>query len=251
LPDLKQLKPFNTTGRKTMAAANEHMQTMIRNTYRQGRIETVRQDQRTAGLADLRRTVRSGLRESLGILPQEQRLDIGAAGRGRNPESAADVVVAGLELIHFGTPGQVAGELLRACRPGGRIGLACAVPGSFLAEIHARIEAYSARDGRGQGRSFTGTRENLDALFGSAAIALGARDRSVPLRYASAGHWFAEWQTSYAPLKEACEQIEPAWRGQFATDLTRIAASFAEVNAGKLSIRCDYLEFIVHKGNIQ
>lgn len=57
--------------------------------------------------------------------------------------------------------------------------------------------------------------------------------------------------SSRAPLRRAFAQIDPHPRGQLATGPLRVAGSFADVNDGKLSIRCDYLEFIVHRGNLQ
>lgn len=234
-----------------MAVASEQMHQIIRTAYRPGPGGRVPPQQAASGPVNIGRIVRAGLFDSLEVGAQESVAEIEAAGRGRNADSAADVVVAGLDLLHFGAPQRVADELLRTCRPGGRIGLACPRPGSFLAGIHGRIEAYTVPDGCGQRRGFTGARQALDALFGASATALGARDRSVTLTFASVGDWLAEWQASHAPLRSACEHVDPEWRGQFTADLLRIAGSYAEMNDGKLSIRCDYLEFIVHKGNLQ
>ena len=234
-----------------MAVANEHLPAIFNGTYRPGRTETVSGNRPGAGFAQIQSGVRSGLLDALDVSPRESRLEVEQAGQGGNPTAGADVVVAGMDMIHRGRPEQVAAELLKACRPGGRIGLACPVPGSFLAAVHARIEAYTAREGRTQRRGFTGTRQALNALFGASAIALGACEKSLTLRFASLEHWLAEWRACYAPLKQAYQEIDPEWRGQFTSDLLSLAGSFAEVNDGMLSMRSDYLEFIVHKANLQ
>ncbi len=76
---------------------------------------------------------------------------------------------------------------------------------------------------------------------------MAARDCSVTLCFVSAEHWLAEWRTSFAPLRQAYERIDPDWRGQFTDDLLRIVALFALPASGKLAVRCDYIEFMVHK----
>lgn len=234
-----------------MAVANEYIHSTFNHLHRPSQAARVRATGNSTGLDTLRQTVRNELLDSLDVRPGEVRLDIEMAGDGANPGRNADVVVADLEMIHLDNSRRAARDLLRACRPNGRIGIACPAPGSFLAELHARIDAYTAREETPSNRGFAGTRKALDALFGPSAIALGAIDRTVTLDFSSAEHWLAEWQVSYAPLKRAYEHIDPEWRAQFTNDLLHIAALFAEAKEGKLSIRCEYLEFIVHKGTIQ
>jgi SAM-dependent methyltransferase len=196
-----------------------------------------------------RQQVRSGLAEFVEMRPGESAITVLKAGSGQTADTTFDVVLADCGLGHEGEPAEVARDLLMACRPGGRIGLSCPVPGSFLATILDRIAAYTAgSSGSGQ-RGFTGTRRALNGLFEQDAVAMGARDRSVTLRFSSVEHWLAEWRTSFAPLKEAYERIQPEWRSQFTEDLLKIAASFALPAAGQLAMRCDYIEFMVHKAD--
>lgn len=234
-----------------MNVANERFHAIINRHDRPRYVRAIRQFEAPTTLQKLRRDVRSGLLDILEIEPGESRADIQTAGQHVLPGRALDIVLVDLELIHAGQPQQVADDLLRICRSGGRIGLACPAPGSFLAEIHARIELYIAPGAPVASRGFTGTREGLDALFGAGAKALGGRDRSVELSVRSAEHWLAEWQVSYAPLKRAFQSIDPEWRSQLTNDLLDIAGLFAEPRGARLSIRCDYLEFLVHKGDLQ
>jgi len=234
-----------------MAVAIEYIDAFLQGAFRPSDTHGCRQPAKPTSLGLFREAVTSGLLEMLDIEPQESRLDIASAGRSAVPVNAADVVLAGPEMLHQAGPAEVAAELLRACRPGGRIGIASPAPGSFLAAIHARIEAYKPPAGGDRGRGFGGTREDLDAVFGASAVALGARDRSVTLSISSAEHWLAEWRTSYAPLRDAYARIDPEWHGQFTSDLLHSVALFAEPHAGKLQVRIDYLEFFVHKGHLQ
>lgn len=232
-----------------MAVAREYIHDVVEGTCRSG--DRARVLHPAGSLAGVRRVVRSGLVEFIDLAPWESRVDVEAAGQTGRPGRTADVVFADFEMIHAGTPQQVAGHLLSLCRPGGRIAIACPVPGSFVAEIHACIARYVANAGY-TSRGFTGTREGLDALFGGSAIALGARDRSLTLRFSSAEHWLADWGKSYAPLRHAYTHVDPDWRDQFTNELLGIVRLYAEkTRDGMLVVRSDYLEFIVHTGRRQ
>jgi len=234
-----------------MAVASEQIRPVLAGTQRPRWSTPFTQRGNNQGLDDMRQRVRSGLLELVDVEAHESHRNIDAAGNGKNVNRKTDVVVVDFETIHQGTPHQVAEDLIEACRPGGRIGIACPAPGSFLAEVHERIAMYTNLDAAARRSRFAGTREALNRHFGASAIALGARDRSISISVSSAEHWLAEWRQSYAPLKRAFEQVDPEWRDQLTDELLKLVALHAIRGEDGLSIRCDYLEFVVHKGAVQ
>ncbi|HSM30682.1 MAG TPA: hypothetical protein VK854_08270 [Woeseiaceae bacterium] len=200
-------------------------------------------------LGAFRQQVRSSLAEFVEVRPGEAAVSVLAAGDGQITDTTFDVVLADCELGHEGQPAEVARDLLASCRPGGRVGIACPVPGSFIATILDCVAAYTAVDSGARERGFRGTRRALNALFEQDAAALGARDRTATISFPSAEHWLAEWRKSFAPLRRAYEHIGPDRRSQFTEELLRIVAWFALPAGGKLAVRCDYIEFMVHKAD--
>jgi SAM-dependent methyltransferase len=196
--------------------------------------------------------------ETMNDVPGIVRPDPGAAvqhlsevGSTKPGCSEFDIITVGLDVLHRAGPEQAARDLLRRCRPGGRIELACPTPGSFLARVQQTIDHYIPKTKFAAEPGFVGTREILNIHFGDCASALGAIDRVIKLHHSSPEHWLALWQTSYAPLKRAFRQVDPDWRGQFSDDLIRLAKQFTDVDAAGRFIRCEYLEFLVHKSDLQ
>lgn len=152
------------------------------------------------------------------------------------------------QAIFDNDPQAAANEMLAATAPGGVIHLEVPVPGSLLARVHELINHYLPASQAVPETRFVGTRESLNALFEHQAIAMGAFDGSSKLRFASAEHWLAAWQSSYGPLRRAYRLVDPEWRGQMSEDLIRIARRFCAIDAEGPYLRYDYLEFNVHKG---
>jgi SAM-dependent methyltransferase len=200
------------------------------------------------GIQNLRQTIRSRLVSALEVRPGESVVDLPDLGQCAPANHSFDVVLADIDALHHAGPREVAAELFRLCRFGGRIGLACPTPWSLLARIRKTISAYVSPSSVATYAAFDGTRENLNEWFGSGAIVLGAAARVVWLDYSSAEHWLASWVSSYRPLKFSFRLVEPDCRDQLSDDLMRLARSFAMPVKGALRIRCDYLEYLAYKG---
>jgi len=193
---------------------------------------------------------RSRLYETLGVGRADRAVHLAEIGSLAAPEAQFDVVTAGLDAIHRADRNRAASDLLRLCRPGGRIGLACAVPGSFLAAIDTLIDKY-VNGPAGQRRRFNGTRAALNEAFAPYAVAMGAADRSILLCYESPEHWLDEFRVGYEPLRRAWQQVSPAWRRQFSAALLETATSFAKTARFGIVIPCEYLEFTVRTAPLQ
>lgn len=206
------------------------------------------QNETDPGIQNLRQTIRSGLVSALEVRRGESVVDFPDPGQSELAIYSFDVVLADFDALHHAGPRELADQLFRMCRFGGRIGLACPSPGSFLARIWQTVNTYMSPSSVAPYAGFEGTRENLNELFGARAKALGAADRAVTFDYSSAEHWLASWVSSYRPLKCAFRLVDPDWRDQLSDDLIRVARSFAMPVKDTLRIRCDYLECLVHKG---
>jgi SAM-dependent methyltransferase len=200
------------------------------------------------GVRHLRQTIRARLMSALGVGTGESVIDLPTTGLRELSIHSFDVVLADFDVMHHTGPYELATELFRICRFGGRIGLACPTPESFPARVRQTIDAYLSPSNVAPYAQLEGTRESLNEWFGAGAMALGAANRSVTLDYSSTEHWLADWLSSYQPLKHAFVLLESGQRVRLRDDLVRLAKSSSAPVRGFLRIRCDYLECLVHKG---
>jgi SAM-dependent methyltransferase len=107
----------------------------------------------TAAVGTTFRVVSEGLCEAAELDTGERVLNV-TAGNGNTTladaenlpfrDSAFDVVLSGFAAMFAPDHHRMARELLRVCRRGGRIGLACWTPDSFNGQLTEIIERYSA-----------------------------------------------------------------------------------------------------------
>lgn len=194
--------------------------------------------------------------EAVALESHERMLTVSAANRATTlarPErlpfrsSAFDVVLTSFASMFLPNHLRSASELLRVCRPGGRIGLACWTPDGFNGELIGRIERYVGGASDWPVPAAWGTREYLNDLFGHAADALGAADRTHTWRYDSPRQWLDEWRADDGPLAPVFWAVDPEWRDQLAADLLDLVDRHNEADDGSMVVSSAYLEFIVHK----
>jgi len=171
----------------------------------------------------------------------------GMAPIGAVSDASFDVVTSAFTVQFAPDIERAAAELVRVCRPGGRIGLACWTPDGFVGQLTAVARRYLPESTEVQAPILWGTRRNLDAYFGHHAMALAAEDCRYTFRYASADEWLSSWRGAGGPLQQAFRQVDPDWREQFAAELKDLALRCNRAADGRLVIDAEYLRFLVHR----
>lgn len=135
-----------------------------------------------------------------------------------------------------------AAELVRVCRPGGRIALIAWTPGGFIGQV---LRAVAAAAGGGGGRSPLdwGTEERLIELLGTGVKDLNLTFEHVEMPAESAGEWVDYMATNYGPLVRARTMLQA--RGEWETLRARLTAVAAAHDVGDSSScftgRAEYL----------
>src|SRR6201988_1268788 len=107
-----------------------------------------------------------------------------------------DVVLSTFGVMFAPEHAQVAGELMRVCRPGGRIGLASWTPEGFLGDL-CRLFAKYGPPIPGVGSPLLwGTDAHIRDLF-TGATAIRHTVRHFVFRYQSPEHWVEVFRTFY------------------------------------------------------
>ena len=170
----------------------------------------------------------------------------GGAGDLPFPDGAFEVVLSAGEDLPGPDRRYRVGELLRVCRPGGRIGMVHWAPGGYVDELFAAIgphqvpppglEAPVPRDGQ----------DRLRALFGP-AVPITAPRRSLLWRFPSAEHQVEFFASFHGPTTRALQAIRPDRAGALRAELLELARRFEVSEDDTLALQLDYLEVVARK----
>ncbi len=139
-----------------------------------------------------------------------------------------------------------AAELLRVCRPGGRIGTVQWAPEGYVGQLFAAIGRHLVPPPGDEAPVPWGGQERLRALFGP-AVAITAPRRSLLWRFPSAEHQVKFFASFHGPTTRALQALGPDRAGALKAELLEVARRFDVSEGDTLVLRLDYLEVVVRK----
>lgn len=144
------------------------------------------------------------------------------------------------------TPNQelAASELLRACAPGGKIGLANWTPEGFIGQLFKTIGKYVPPMAGVSPPSAWGTEARLAELFADGGSVV-ATPRSFVFRYRSPAHWLEVFRTWYGPVNRAFAALPAAEQAGLESDLLALIGRFNRAEDGTMVAPSAYLEVVV------
>jgi hypothetical protein len=143
---------------------------------------------------------------------------------------------------------QAAQELLRVCRPGGRIGLANWTPESFIGQVFRTIGKYVPPPAGVKSPALWGSEQRLRELFGAGISELTIKRRMFVFRYRSAEHWLEVFRTYYGPMLKAFAALDATGQAGLAGDLTELLQRFNQGGSATLAVPSEYLEVVATRG---
>lgn len=161
-------------------------------------------------------------------------------------DSHFDVVLSTFGVMFTPDQDKAASELLRVCRPGGRIGLANWTPDGFIGQLFKTIGRHVPPPAGVRPPSLWGATERLDELFGHAA-GISTNRQAFVFRYRSPGHWVEVFRTWYGPVHKAFAALPTEKQADLEKDLLSLIDSFNTAEDGTMVVPSDYLEVIVAK----
>ncbi len=162
------------------------------------------------------------------------------------PDASFDVVLSTFGVMFTPDHRQAAHELIRVCRPGGRIGLANWTPDGFIGQLFKTIGRYVPPAPGLQSAALWGTPAHLDELFGGKA-SIVSETRSFAFRYKSPAHWMTVFRTYYGPVLKAFAAIDEAARTALERDLLALIDTVNIARDGSMVVPSSYLEVVVTK----
>ena len=161
-------------------------------------------------------------------------------------DGSFDIVLSTFGVMFTPNQQQAANELMRVCRPGGKIGMANWTPESFIGQLFKTIGKYVPPAPGVKSPALWGSTAHLDALFGSNAT-VAAQARNFVFRFKSPKHWVEVFRNYYGPVVKAFAAIDPKAQQTLEADLLALLEKFDVARDGTLVVPSEYLEAIVTK----
>ena len=162
------------------------------------------------------------------------------------PDGAFDVVLSTFGVMFAPDQARAAAELLRVCRPGGRIGLTAWTPASVMAATQAIAGRFAPFPPVPGARSPIewGTEARVRELLGSGVTELTAQVLSTDMCGISpAGR--VEFNRAYVgPTKAIFDRLDPAAQQALAAELAGCLQQFNRATDGTLVAPAEYLQLI-------
>jgi ubiquinone/menaquinone biosynthesis C-methylase UbiE len=157
-----------------------------------------------------------------------------------------DIVTSTFGAMFAPDQAAAASELLRVCKPGGKIGLANWTPESFIGKLFTTLGRHIPPPAGINPPAFWGTHDYLDTLFADARK-IDATKRIFNWRYRSPQHWVDTWRVVYGPLRKAFESLDPDGQAALSDDLVELIGALNLADDGTMVVPSAYLEVIVTK----
>lgn len=161
------------------------------------------------------------------------------------PDHGFDVVLSTFGVMFTPDQDKAAAEMARACKPGGRIGLANWTPASFVGEIFKTMGRYLPPAAGVKSPALWGTEARLRELFGERLDSIAIEHRNFVFRYRNVAHWLEVFRTFYGPMHKAFGALDATQQESLATDLIALAERFNRATDGTLVAPSEYVEVVI------
>ncbi len=162
------------------------------------------------------------------------------------PDASFDAVISIYGVMFAPDHHRAAAELVRVCRPGGRIALASWTPDGFIGETFRIFSRYIPPAPGLQPPVRWGDEGCLDSLFGHVAASMTNYRRTAVFRFGSAEENVDFFRTYYGPTLRAFESLDQPRRASLRNDLLALARRYDRNGGeGPVAITADYLETVI------
>lgn len=160
-------------------------------------------------------------------------------------DGSFDCVLSTFGVMFSPDQSKAAAELLRVCRPGGRIGLANWTPAGFIGQLFKTIGRHVAPPVGAQSPALWGVETHLAQMFGEQAATIAVTPRLFTFRYRSAAHFIEVFRQWYGPMHKAFASLPASQAASLETDLTELLNNRNRPGCRSLAIPSEYLEVVV------
>jgi ubiquinone/menaquinone biosynthesis C-methylase UbiE len=158
-----------------------------------------------------------------------------------------DVVVSTFGVMFTANHEKAAAEMIRVCKPGGKIGMANWTPEGFIGQVFKTIGKHVPPAAGMKSPALWGTRARMTELFGTQAASVTAVSRFFNFRYRSAEHMLDVFKTYYGPVLKTFAALPEAGQAALRDDFLSLAGKFNCSRDATLVAPSEYLEIVITK----
>lgn len=181
-------------------------------------------------------------RERAAVERLDIRFDDGDAEALPYPDGSFDAVLSTFGVMFAPDQERAARELLRVCRPGGRIALTNWTPEGFVGQWFQVTARYSPPPPGLKPPLRWGTEAGLRALF---ERDMRIERRHYVMRYRSPQHWLDYFRSNFGPTRQTFEGLDAEGQKSFAADLIALAQRFNRSGDDTFVGPGEYLEVVL------
>ena len=160
-------------------------------------------------------------------------------------DASFDVVVSTFGVMFTPDQDKAAAELVRVCKPGGKIGLANWTPEGFIGQLFKTIGKHMPPPAGVKSPALWGTGARLAELLGAQPSSIQLEQCSFVFRYRSAQHWLDVFKTYYGPLLKTFGALDPQAQAALTDDVFALIKRFDRSGDKTMVVPSEYLEVIV------
>jgi SAM-dependent methyltransferase len=160
------------------------------------------------------------------------------------PPASFDVVLSSVGVMFAPNQAKAAAELLRVCRPGGRIGLASWTPEGFLGDLFRLLGSYAPPPAGLQSPMRWGSEAGLRQLFADDIRSLEATRRIYTFSFRDASHWIDVFRGTYGPVHKLFAALDAGRRDALDADLRALLGRHDTGGGRGLVVPSEYLEAV-------
>jgi len=155
-----------------------------------------------------------------------------------------DVVMSIFGAMFAPDQEQAAAELLRVCKPGGRIGMANWAPDSGVGAMFMTVAKHAPPPPGVKPPLVWGTEESLRELFGDGVSELRIERRPAREAFRSPDHFIEFFRTYFGPIKVAFERVGPEGEEALAADLRAFIEADRTADKRAVVLEPEYLQVV-------
>ncbi len=160
------------------------------------------------------------------------------------PDASFDAVLSTFGVMFAPDQEKAAAELLRVCRPGGKIGLANWTPDGWAGQMFRTVGQHVPPPPGLKPPPLWGTEERLRELFGDRISSLDVSRRTFVQRFRSPQHWLEVFRTYFGPVMRAFDAVGPQGEEALARDLLALVERFNRSGDATAVFPSEYLEAV-------
>jgi SAM-dependent methyltransferase len=160
-------------------------------------------------------------------------------------DASFDCILSTFGVMFTPNQDRAAAELLRVCKPRGKIGLANWTPEGFIGQVFKTLGKYLPPPAGAKSPALWGTRTRLTELFDADASSIKAESRTFNFRYRSPDHFLDIFKTFYGPVLKAFAALDAAKQQELDNDLHALVVRMNRATDGTMIVPSEYLEVVI------